>query len=704
MKLAISAVFRVLTRAFSYVSVVSVISSGFAGILAAIFLYYGVQSIHLDVNQEFLETILVLSLSGWVLFAPVTGFLYGLFRGTAKSHWFSGVTSTFRNLNQFILIQKGQLIRNDLTPNELQKLLHAINFYPFLIAIIAFADVAFNSLVAIIKAYQLGFDAAAYPHLLIGSTIAACIHAGFTLILAELVTGNVRIECRRLLAEHSIERKSEFRSTVHFKLFLFVILYVIGLYISNMLTYYNRDNLQSVIYFILLTILLSIFFAYLIFLVIYRSLKQIEQAVDELRKGGRGMLFSFSIDKEFINVANGINNAAITIKDYQNNLEKKVKDRTRELTEAYGKLASKDAEIQVELDFAADIQKGIVPRKNLDSNGINFAVTYWPMGKVSGDYLDVFHFNESTFVLICDVSGHGVPAALITMAAKQAFSDAIHEDASPAEIFSKVNTSLLEKVKTQDYLTAFMIKIDKEKKVTYCNAGHVKAIYFKFSEQSFHFLDTNGLFIGAMSDAEASYENAFLQMYPKDRIFMYTDGLVEQTDKTGDPLGIDRILASLKEFKDTPVQQLHNNLEKIIREFHSNEPQKDDIAMLSIELTANWDVFKEKYNQGLIDQKSGNFRSALGHYQEALNTEGNYPVLYYNMARCYYQLKEFDLAEKYIIMFTELDPDEFRGFQLLTTILLAQGKKEAAADAARVLKELQPESEVTKKLLDLTGI
>ena len=121
----------------------------------------------------------------------------------------------------------------------------------------------------------------------------------------------------------------------------------------------------------------------------------------------------------------------------------------------------------------------MIPHRHAPWHALQFGILYEPMQKVSGDFLNIYKKEKAIFVLLADVSGHGVPAALITMAANDAFGAAIRHSESPAAVFREVNSLLSEQIKTQDYLTAFLVRIDDKLRMTYANASHQKALHYR---------------------------------------------------------------------------------------------------------------------------------------------------------------------------------------------------------------------------------
>ena len=137
-------------------------------------------------------------------------------------------------------------------------------------------------------------------------------------------------------------------------------------------------------------------------------------------------------------------------------LEDKVKARTEELYVQNQELVRVRQETEMELDMAKQVQQGMLPKVLPRLDGYEVAAAYAPTGKVSGDFYDFIRLDEDhLFMLMTDVSGHGVPAALVTAMAKMAFDRHVKAGMSVAQILTKVNVDLCAAINTDHYLTAF---------------------------------------------------------------------------------------------------------------------------------------------------------------------------------------------------------------------------------------------------------
>lgn len=674
--------FNFIAKYSSYSFAVTFFSTGIGAVIATLFALYYFDAVNINVSGNFLLIIKILIGTVWIYMLVQ----YGMF----KKLGFPGFGKPIVDANKHIETYPTIKINPNLQPREYKRLLRSLKNFPSFIAINTSIGVLIIVLAAVLVAIitEGGLNWIFILNILIVGFIASFIVICFSLIVGEIYTGDVRVQCKKLMYQRGIRFQDRAMFSVKLKLLFLLVLFIITLFLSNILTYFNRDEMGKVFSFAFLAVVVSMIMAYLLFRIIYTSLKQIDKSSQELIKGGSGILFPRSLDVEFLNLSKSINTAIRTIRDYQSSLEEKVKARTNELNLAVEALARKDKMIETELDFAADIQNGIIPSELKPWNGISFAAYYQPMGKVSGDYFDIFRFHDSIFVLMADASGHGVPAALITMTAQQAFSTTINDTARPAEIFKKVNAIMVERLKTSDYLSAFMLKIDQKNRITFSNAAHPKAIHYVHNRDEYILLDTNGIFIGAIQEAEDSYENKMTRLKSGDRIYLYTDGILEHKNSESEQFGLDRMIEILASNKKQPLNQQVQKLIESLKNFMGNESVKDDISIIALELEPKWSQFIELYNRGVKFLKIKDLAEALGHFSEAYKLIPSFSNIQLQLAIVHYHMNDILRAEELVNHYLKERPTDKVGIQLAINIYMKQNKKEEANKLLKTLKSI----------------
>ncbi|MGB7567914.1 MAG: SpoIIE family protein phosphatase [Chitinivibrionales bacterium] len=185
----------------------------------------------------------------------------------------------------------------------------------------------------------------------------------------------------------------------------------------------------------------------------------------------------------------------------------------------------KHSAMEEDLLLARKIQAAMVPQRMPAIEGLEMASLYLPSGAVGGDLFDVIQLTEDVLVLVIfDVAGHGVSAALISAMAKVSFSNHIRSVTSPRAVMERVNAEMIQNISADYYLTAIVAYLDMhDNKLTYCNAGHAYPIIFRRNERVLMPLCSTGVFVG-VSD-KGYYEEKSVHCNPGDWLFLFTDGI-----------------------------------------------------------------------------------------------------------------------------------------------------------------------------------
>jgi serine phosphatase RsbU (regulator of sigma subunit) len=264
-------------------------------------------------------------------------------------------------------------------------------------------------------------------------------------------------------------------------------------------------------------------------------------------------------------------------------LEEKVKERTKDLNYAMKKLQERDEVIENELLMASNIQKGILPQKQLKWEDISIVSNYEPMDHIGGDFFDIMEMQNGLAVYVADVSGHGIPASLVASLAKISFIKAGSYLKSPKGILGKVNEELGNLIKTDEYLTCFFLLFKKNSQLVYGNAGHLPALLYKKNTDKIISLDTPGFFIGAMPIPDYDYVEKKNVFKPGDRIILVTDGIIEGRNIQGEEFGIERLKEGIIQYKDNQLTEFKDMLLKDYKDFTKGTKSSDDITIIVIE-------------------------------------------------------------------------------------------------------------------------
>lgn len=310
----------------------------------------------------------------------------------------------------------------------------------------------------------------------------------------------------------------------------------------------------------------------LIFLLIYilvqrivvRNLDRINASLAKITGGYLNEVVDVNSSSEFASLSKDINSTVDTLKQY-------IKDAENRINE--------------ELEFARSIQHSALPRVFTFQDVTEFDVfaSMDPAKEVGGDFYDLFFAGPSKFALvIADVSGKGIPAALFMMRSKTALKSLAESGRSAAEILECANNELCKGNDANMFVTAWIGIVDLETGIVTCaNAGHEYPTIMRANGSFELYKDKHGLALAAMEDMR--YREYELKLEPGDKLFVYTDGVPEATDINDEQFGTDRMLDALNHVKSLPMTKILPFVRERISLFAGDAEQFDDITMLGFE-------------------------------------------------------------------------------------------------------------------------
>jgi phosphoserine phosphatase RsbU/P len=235
-------------------------------------------------------------------------------------------------------------------------------------------------------------------------------------------------------------------------------------------------------------------------------------------------------------------------------------------------------EVEQELATARQIQASILPRRAPSVTTLQIAARYEPMTAVAGDFYDFLQTGEDSLsILIADVSGHGVPAALVASMLKMCFAAQRDQARDPARVLSGFN-SMLSDVLVGQYVTAACAAIDiRARTVTYAGAGHPPALLLSNNNREVTELAENGLFLGPFR--HATYTNLCVPFKSGDKLLLYTDGIIEANVADGEQFGRERLVQFLQNRSEVEPAHLIAQLFAQI----STDQQEDDLTAVLVQ-------------------------------------------------------------------------------------------------------------------------
>ena len=269
-------------------------------------------------------------------------------------------------------------------------------------------------------------------------------------------------------------------------------------------------------------------------------------------------------------------------------LSEAIKTMELEINEYIQDLTSVTAEkerIGAELNVATQIQADMLPRifpAFPERTEFDIYATMNPAKEVGGDFYDFFLVDDDHLaVVIADVSGKGVPAALFMVIAKTLIKNHAQNKDCPGEVFTQTNEQLCEGNDAGLFVTAWMGILEiSTGKFTYVNAGHNPPL-LRHADGSFEWLKSRPGFVLAGMEGLRYRENV-MELAQGDTLYLYTDGVTEATNGAQELFGDDRLQNALNEQPDLPVDDLLHKIKNDIDSFVGEAEQFDDITMLGL--------------------------------------------------------------------------------------------------------------------------
>lgn len=269
-----------------------------------------------------------------------------------------------------------------------------------------------------------------------------------------------------------------------------------------------------------------------------------------------------------------INHMTVSLKEYMTNLEAITADRER---------------IAAELGVAATIQTSMLPcifPAFPEREEFNIFADMHPAKKVGGDFYDFFLTDpDHLWVVIADVSGKGVPAALFMVIAKTLIKNQAGFCGDPGEVLGVVNNQLCENNDAGMFVTCFVGVLDiPTGKFTFANAGHNAPLLYR-AGGNYEWLKVKPGFVLAGLD-NMQFVSETLTMRRGDRLYLYTDGVTEALNPAEELYGDDRLLATMnrEDVKNQPIEQVVGLVQEDIHVYADGTEQADDITMLLLEI------------------------------------------------------------------------------------------------------------------------
>jgi len=240
---------------------------------------------------------------------------------------------------------------------------------------------------------------------------------------------------------------------------------------------------------------------------------------------------------------------------------------------------------EFEIETARKIQQSFLPDTAPSLKGFELAALTLPALQVGGDFYDFIPVaGDRQGIVIADVSGKGVPAALFMGLSQALIRASTTDDSTPAESIQKANILILNEARSNMFVTMFYAELDPERKILrYVNSGHNPPLLYKGSTGEIIQLEAKGIALGVMDGI--NFEEKQLVLEKDDLIVLYTDGVTEATDKSQEEFGKERLRQIIMQNNKLAAVDFIEKIKNEVLTFSRGEPQFDDITLVILKVT-----------------------------------------------------------------------------------------------------------------------
>ena len=311
-------------------------------------------------------------------------------------------------------------------------------------------------------------------------------------------------------------------------------------------------------------------------------------------------LFVGEFDANVLGVKEIVNGNAVEIfgvKERFDIVSNSLNIRTYKLLKQEISVNSEQEKTRTELDVAKEIQMATLPTEFVTSEDIEIQAELKAAKHVGGDFYDYFLLdNEHAALVIADVSGKGIPAAMFMMKTITCFRNCVSIDKTPEEVLKEVNRIINKGNDSNMFVTCFYAVINtKTGEMNFANAGHNPPIVGQ--KQDYHYLKCKpGFVLGPLKDVFVTNEK--YQLKNGDTLTLYTDGITEARNSKGLFYGEDRLIALFNAKKYSCLLELHHTLKDDIERFVDGEDQADDMTYITMKYHGDKYLYKEQIFKG----------------------------------------------------------------------------------------------------------
>ena len=238
--------------------------------------------------------------------------------------------------------------------------------------------------------------------------------------------------------------------------------------------------------------------------------------------------------------------------------------------------------VKKELHIAANIQQRLIPKVLPLIPGYEIVAEAVPCKEIGGDFYDVLQLKEHLFAaVIADVSGKGIPAALLVSTLHASLRAYIQTDTNLATLVAKLNSTVYHNSTPESFITFFIMLLDTQKhEITYMNAGHNSPLHLHTRTGLISELGAEMMPLGMLDEASGKVNSVHVE--PQDELVLYTDGVTEAMNSEQVPFGDDKFRTIIQSGSDLPIAAKQTQILKEVHTYVGEEAASDDLTIMMV--------------------------------------------------------------------------------------------------------------------------
>jgi len=348
---------------------------------------------------------------------------------------------------------------------------------------------------------------------------------------------------------------------------VFIYFFLFGILITATVFYFYSTDQKTISLNVFLGSLV-VFLLYFLLVYLYEILRPFQIILKEIKNLLTGRKYNRIYTKRIDEIG--------TIAHFFNEVTKNMEKISTQLKEGRRMLS--------ELEVAAQIQKDILPTESPQIPGLDIIAKIRPAVELGGDNFDFITVKDNTYIYIGDVTGHGVPAALVMIIVHTLINTFVEIYDNAFNVVVQTNRRLKTRIKSTMFMTMLMLRWNHiTQKMTYVGAGHEHLLIYRASKGQCEVRMTGGIALGMVADNSKIIKEVDLPLEKDDVIILYTDGIVEARNMAGEMFTLERLKKAVELY--APQYGADGIVYHVARDFSryvEQHVQEDDITLIAI--------------------------------------------------------------------------------------------------------------------------